>query len=78
MSNVFYKICKEHKDDNKICNKIINDSDTFRDMIKLVSFKMVINWLMLNKQRFDSIDKIIKENISALTESCKLKKLEEN
>lgn len=71
-------ICKEHKDDNKICNKIINDSNIFKDMIKLVSFKMVINWLMLNKQRYDSIDKIIKENISALTESCYLKKLEEN
>lgn len=70
-------ICKEHKDDNKICSKIINDSNTFRDMIKLVSFKMVINWLMLNKQRYNLIDKIIKENITALTESCNFKKLEE-
>ena len=40
-------------------------------MIKLVSFKMLINWLQLNHQRYSIIQDIIEENKNALIESCK-------
>ena len=68
-------ICEQYKESNKVCHKILSNQSVFRDMVKLVSFKMLISWLLLNKQRFVSIDKIINENYSALTESCNLKQL---
>ena len=69
------KICYERRSDNKICAKIINDIETFRKMIKLVSFKHLIQWLMLNQPRYQSIKKIIDDNISALQKPCCLKSL---
>ena len=65
------KICDKNKEQNKICAKIINDFSTFTNMIKLVSFKMLINWLQLNHQRYSIIQDIIEENKNALIESCK-------
>lgn len=71
------KICTEKREDNKICDKIACDLNTFRDMVKLVSFKMLIQWLQLNKQRYDQIKEIIEQNYNALVEPCRFKVLRE-
>ena len=63
-------ICKNNMEQNKICAKIIHDFDTFKNMIRLVSFKMLINWLQLNQQRYSIIQNIIEQNKNALINSC--------
>ena len=70
------KFCNERKSDNKICNKIANNSDEFIKMVKLVSFKMLIEWLLQNTIRYHDIKKIIDNNYNALVESCNFKKLQ--
>ena len=71
------KFCFERQADNKVCSKIANDFEVFSKMVKLVSFKMLIQWLQLQQQRYKQIKKIIDENINALRTSCYFKKIKE-
>ena len=71
------KICRDRRSDSKICSKIIDDFSSFTKMIKLVSFRMLINWLQQNTQRYNIIKQVIDENYNALVESCKFKELRE-
>ena len=65
-------ICEQRKSDNKVCKKVVSNIEEFTKMIKLVSFKMVIEWLQQNIQRYSVIKKIIDENYNALKGSCNL------
>lgn len=69
------KICFERRADNKVCGRITDNYEEFKKMIKLVSFKMLIQWLQTNKPRYDQIKKIIDDNYSALVDSCKLRQI---
>ena len=71
------KICAQYKSDNRVCKKIISNPEEFIKMIKLVSFKKVIEWLQQNIQRYSTIKKIIDENYNALVNSCNLKGLQQ-
>ena len=71
------KICLEKRNDDKTCDKIVCNINVFKNMIRLVSFKMLIQWLQLNKQRYNQIKSIIDNNYNSLVETCKFKKLRE-
>lgn len=71
------KYCYERQGDNKVCSKICNDFDQFSKMVKLVSFKLLIQWLQLNQHRYKDIKKIIDQNINALKNPCCFKKIKQ-
>ena len=71
-----FKICKLYEQDNNICKLILNNKEEFIKMIKLVSFKKVIEWLRYKEVRNRDIRNQIDKNINALRESCYFKKIQ--